>query len=164
MNAGYYEGGILHHPLPSLGWALGDEGSGADIGRVILQDALYRRMPEELRILLFGEDGPDLQVVLDQVYRSPLPARWVASHTVRLAGLLEVPYVRNLMLSRFHALAELLVSFFPPGQREVVSATGSVAYGFREILAECLLDRGMTLMEVEPDPLPGLVRYHHRRA
>jgi hypothetical protein len=72
--------------------------------------------------------------------------------------------VRDLILSRFHAMAELLVNFFPPEQREEVRATGSVAWGFKELLAECLLDRGMTLTVVERDPLPGLVEYHRGRA
>jgi hypothetical protein len=74
--------------------------------------------------------------------------------------LLHEPYVRELLLSRFHAFAELLVSFFPVEQRREVYATGSVAWGFRELLGECLLDRGMTLIALERDPLPGLVRFH----
>jgi hypothetical protein len=61
-------------------------------------------------------------------------------------------------------MAELLVNFFPPEQWEEVRATGSVAWGFKELLAECLLDRGMTLTIVERDPLPGLVEYHRGRA
>ncbi len=34
---------------PRLGYLLGDEGSGADIGRNLLQDAFYGRIPEQLR-------------------------------------------------------------------------------------------------------------------
>jgi N-acetylglucosamine kinase-like BadF-type ATPase len=160
MNAGHYDGLQLYRPMPSLGWILGDEGSGADIGRTLLQDAFYRRMPVDILEQLFGPEGPDLDVVLAEVHRSPFPARALAARTVGLVPLLDEPYVRDLLRSRFHAMAELLVTFFTPEQRSEVSATGSVAWGFREILSECLLDRGMTLTVVERDPLPGLVRFH----
>jgi N-acetylglucosamine kinase-like BadF-type ATPase len=164
MNAGHFDGRQLTQPMPSLGYVLGDEGSGADIGRALLQDAFYRRIPEEVHAALFGPDGPALAEVIDRVYRSPFPSRALASYTALLAPHVEQRYVRDLILSRFHAMAELLVNFFPPEQREEVRATGSVAWGFKELLAECLLDRGMTLTVVERDPLPGLVEYHRGRA
>jgi len=160
MNAGYYDGQRLHCPMPSLGYLLGDEGSGADLGRNLLQDAFYGRIPRPLHEALFGPDGPVLSVVLEQVHRASHPAKELASYTALLAAHLDEPFVRELLQGRFHALAELLTLFFTPDQRRNVFATGSVAYGFREILADILLDRGMTLTAVEPDPLPGLVRWH----
>ncbi len=161
MNAGYFDGVHLHTPMPSLGYLIGDEGSGTDIGRLLLQDAFYGRIPRTLHMALFG-DGPDLPAVLAQVHGAQHPARELAAYTARLAGRIEEPYVRELILGRFHALAELITRFFTAEQRTEVYATGSVAYGFRELLAECLLDRGMTLTSVEPDPLPGLVRHHQK--
>lgn len=160
MNAGAYDGNQLSTPMPSLGWVLGDEASGADIGRCLLQDAFHRRIPEDLHVALFGLHGPPIADVLEQVYRSLFPARAMAAYTVRLAEWIDAPYVRELLRGRFHALADLLTGYFTPDQRRTVHATGSVAYGFRELLAECLLERGMTLTVVEPDPLPGLVHYH----
>ena len=162
MSAGYWDGTNLFRPMPSLGFIIGDEGSGADIGRTILQDAFYKRMPFHLIEALFGEDGPDLSLILESIHRSAFPARALASYTAKLSVHREERYVRELILSRFHAMAELLVLFFSPEQRANVAATGSVSFGFKELLAECLLDRGMTLTSVEPDPLPGLVRFHQQ--
>src|SRR5690606_20564764 len=71
MNAGWYDGAALHQPMPSLGWILGDEGSGADIGRTLLRDAFYKRMPADVSQALFGDAGPDLDEVLREVHRSP---------------------------------------------------------------------------------------------
>lgn len=160
MNVGWYDGKRLFHPMPSLGYVLGDEGSGADIGRTLLQDAFYRRMPEHVRTQLFGPDGPVVESVLDEIYRAPFPAKALAARTASLSELLYEPYVRDLIQSRFHALVETLFPFFPSEQRDRVFATGSVAYGFRELLAGCLADRGMELSVVEKDPLPGLVAWH----
>lgn len=163
MNVGHFDGTRLFCPMPSLGYLLGDEGSGADIGRNLLQDAFHGRIPPSVHGSLFGPDGPVLSTVLEQVHRAPHPARELASYTALLAGHLDEPYVRELLLGRFHALAELIARYFPPDERRTVFATGSVAYGFRDLLSECLLDHGMTLTVVEPDPLPGLARYHQRQ-
>jgi glucosamine kinase len=162
MNVGWYDGARLHQPMPSLGYILGDEGSGADIGRALLQDAFYRRMPDRLRLALYGEDGPDLPVVLNEVYRSAFPSRALAAHTAQLAAWMDEAYVRELVTGRFHALIETMKPFFALEQREAVHATGSVAWGFREWLASCLLEHGMELMAVERDPLEGLVRWHQQ--
>ncbi|HQV74520.1 MAG: hypothetical protein KBA60_03505 [Flavobacteriales bacterium] len=161
MNAGYFDGTQLFTPMPSLGYLIGDEGSGADIGRHLVQDAFYGRVPRELHASLFG-NGPDLGTLLPQVYGATHPARELAKYTGLLAGRHEEGYVRELILGRFSAMAELLTRFFTAEQRGSVFATGSVAYGFRELLAECLLDRGMALTSVVPDPLHGLVVHHQR--
>jgi N-acetylglucosamine kinase-like BadF-type ATPase len=163
MNAGHYDGQRLHTPMPSLGYLLGDEGSGADIGRHLLQDAFYGRIPQHVQEALFGPQGPVLSTVLEQVHGAAHPAKELAAYTARLATQLHEPYVRELLQGRFHELAELLTRFFTPEQLRAVYATGSVAYGFRELLAECLLDRGMSIIAVEPDPLPGLVRHHQQQ-
>jgi len=98
------------------------------------------------------------------MHQAPHLAGELAVYTALLADHLEEPYVRELLQGRFHALAELLTLFFTPDQLRNVFATGSAAYGFRELLAECLLDGGMTLSSVERDPLPGLVRHHQLQA
>ena len=163
MNAGYFDGMELSTPMPSLGYLLGDEGSGADIGRHLLQDAFHHRIPADMHRRLFGESGPVVKEVLARVHGSAHPSRELASYTAWLASHLDDPYVRELIQSRFQVLAELLVRYFAPDQRTRVLATGSVAFGFRSLLATILLDHGMTLSVVEPDPLMGLVRYHRQR-
>jgi len=97
------------------------------------------------------------------VHGASHPARELAAFTALLAPHLEEPYARELIQGRFQALVDLLVRYFMPEQRVQVFATGSVAYGFRTLLAATLQDHGMALTVVEPDPLQGLVRYHRQR-
>ncbi len=159
-NAGWYDGRVLRTPFPSLGYVIGDEGSGADIGRMLLQDAFYRRMPEAARLALFGEKGPQRELVLQEVYRSPFPSRALAAYAGRLAAIADTAYARDLVASRFHAFIEAFKPFHPPEQRARVFATGSIAHAWREVLANCLLDHGMELVRAERDPLNGLIRWH----
>lgn len=161
MNAGHYDGSFLHTPMPSLGFILGDEGSGADIGKHLLRDALYGLVPEDLMATLFP-DGVNLPEVLASIYRSPAAQPYVASFTKALAGRMEDHYVHDLVVSRFFALTRLLARFFGPGERRNVKAIGSVAWGFREALGQALSRKDMELKAVERDPMPGLLEYHLR--
>lgn len=159
MNAGHFDGAYLHTPMPSLGYILGDEGSGADLGKHLLRDALYGLVPPALRTRLFPQ-GPDLPAVLQATYRSAAPQAYVASFTAALSEHLDDTYVHDLIASRFFALARLLPKFFAPQELRQVRATGSVAHAFRTILGEVLAQQGMELTAVASDPLPGLLEFH----
>ncbi len=161
MNVGHYDGEYLHTPMPSLGFILGDEGSGADIGKHLLRDALYGLVPERIRAQLFPQ-GMDLPGVLEGIYRGRAPQAYVASYTAVLADHLDNTYVHDLVVSRFFALARLLGQYFDARERGMARATGSVAWGFRELLATALASKGIGLEEVQRDPINGLLRYHAR--
>lgn len=159
MNAGHFDGAYLHTPMPSLGYILGDEGSGADIGKHLLRDALYGLVPPALHDRLFPQ-GPDLAAVLHATYRSSAPQAYVASFTAALSGHLEDTYVHDLIASRFFALARLLPKHFAPQELRQVRASGSVAHAFQPILRQVLAQQGMDLTVVASDPLPGLLEFH----
>lgn len=162
MNVGYFDGAGLEQPLPSLGFILGDEGSGADIGKHLLADLFHGRIPASVRKRLFPQEPP-LGDVVQHVYREPGVQRYLASFTGRLDLALNEPYVRGLLLGRFGALAALIADAFQADQRRDVRATGSVAHAFEPLLREALAAHGMDLKAVERDPLPGLMRYHRPR-
>ncbi|MBK8613043.1 MAG: hypothetical protein IPN85_06045 [Flavobacteriales bacterium] len=160
MNAGQYDGRDLVRTMPSLGYIIGDEGSGADIGKQVYRDLFQGRMPEDIREALFGAEGPDLQEVIAQVYRGEAPARFLAAQVAGLLPLLEDPYVHGLITTRFRKLSVLLSSFFAGGAGSEVVAVGSVAHGLRDLLGPCLAEHGLTLSASLADPMEGLVRYH----
>jgi N-acetylglucosamine kinase-like BadF-type ATPase len=159
MNAGYYNGRDLRTPMPSLGYVLGDECSGADIGRQLLRDRFYQRMPERVVELLFPE-AIALAEVVKALYREPAPQSWLASFTARLSDHMDEPYVAALIGARAEALAEVVGSFFTPEEYRETRALGSVASGFRPLLEAALAKKGIRLSEVRRDPMAGLLAYH----
>jgi N-acetylglucosamine kinase-like BadF-type ATPase len=159
MNAGYYDGQDLHTPMPSLGYVLGDECSGADIGKQLLRDLLYGRIPEGSRKLLFPQ-AVELPGIVQAVYRHHTPQAWLASFAARLADHPNDPYTATLVGSRATALAELLAHFFREGGGREVRAVGSVALGFSGVLEAALAKEGMRLTAVRKDPMEGLLAFH----
>jgi len=160
MNAGYHDGVRPTTTIPSLGYIIGDEGSGADIGKQLYRDLFQGRIPEEVQQAVFGNDVPDLQQVVAEVYRGAAPARYLAAPVARLAPHIEHPYVHGLITTRFRKLSALLTGWFPVDQRHRVAAVGSVASGFHDLLGPCLAEQGMVLTDVLQEPLEGLIRYH----
>lgn len=159
MNAGHYDGEGFDTLLPSLGYMLGDEGSGADIGKCLLRDALRGVMPPDIRRALFPE-GIALDEVIAGAYRSASPQAWLAAFTARLSDHRQHAYVSALLQARFTVLARLVAGVFTEEARGAVFATGSVAWSFKGILADALAAEGMRLVSAVRDPLPGLVRFH----
>jgi len=160
MSAAHYDGAGLQRSFPSLGALLGDEGSGAAMGRRLVRDAIYGRMPQHVREHLFGPDGPQREEVLHGVYASGTPGRFLAAPVVRLQELRSEPYVEGLFAACFGELAEVLAEFFAATPALALRAVGSVAWGFREPLAEALGKAGLELSGVERAPLRGLALHH----
>lgn len=161
MNAGHYDGRTLHLPMPSLGYLLGDEGSGAHIGRRLLHAALHGRLSQEVVRKLYPE-GLDLAEVLERTYTGGSPAPWLAAHAARLAPYRHLPEVGALLERCFTELAEVLTDHFSSAQLAEVKASGSIAWHFRKELEVALGGRGVRLTEVLQEPLPRLVEHHRQ--
>ncbi len=159
MNAGWYDGKDLSRPMPSLGWILGDEGSGADIGKQLLSDAVHGRIPDHVMRAVFGRGTCSATEVLGFV-KSEKPNSVIAALAGKLSAVRSDPYVTRLINARFTALGALLDQYFSAYFPCSVSATGGIAHGFREELGTCLRPLGLDLQHVMPDPMEGLIAWH----
>ncbi|MBK9194304.1 MAG: hypothetical protein IPO17_04790 [Flavobacteriales bacterium] len=159
MNAGWYDGKDLSTPMPSLGWMLGDEGSGADIGKQLLSDAVHGRIPDRVMLAIFGRGTCSATEAL-QFVKSEKPNSVIAALAGKLSTVRSDPYVTRLLNARFTALGALLDQYFSAHFPCSVSATGGIAHGFREELGTCLRPLGLDLHHVMPDPMEGIIAWH----
>ena len=83
-NSGYYNGKKIVRNSPGLGYVLGDEGSGAYLGKKVLQYFLYKIFDKELLQKFEGKYELDADEILDSVYKKPLPNRYIAAFTLFL--------------------------------------------------------------------------------
>lgn len=159
MNAAWYDGRALHTPMPSLGYILGDEGSGADIGKAALIAALQGEIPEATLQRIFP-GGITMDTVARDLYRGSAPQAWLASFARPLLEAQDQHFATALITERFDRLAALLDRYFEGARRSDVRGSGSIAFFAKDLLQQALRRRGFTLTAVERSPLPGLVRYH----
>ena len=161
MNAGHFDGTVLHTPMPSLGYILGDECSGADLGKHALVAALHDRMPNDLRHRVFP-DGISMEQVAPQLYRGASPQAWLASFARPLLQARDHLFATALIAERCDRLAGLLAHYFGGVGTKEVRATGSIAFAMRAELAAALAKHGFALGAIVPSPMPGLVDYHRQ--
>ncbi len=158
-NSGLYDGVEVVMNTPPLGFILGDEGSGAVMGKLFLGRLFKGLMPKGLIEEYVSATGHDVSAVIQNVYRQPMPNRFLARTTHFIRQHLEVDEVRNLVVDNFRDFFRRnLIQYGRPDLP--VRAIGSIAYFFKEQLVEAASQEGFHMDKVEKSPMMGLVDYH----
>ena len=100
-NSGLYVGGKLVANVSPLGYILGDEGSGAVLGRRLLGDVLKRQLPQDVCLAFEKRYGLSADAIIQRVYREPMANRFLASFAPFLAAHREHPAIRALLADEF---------------------------------------------------------------
>lgn len=158
-NSCFYDGKEIVKNVPALGFILGDEGSGAALGRVFLGDALKGLAPKELIDAFFEKYKVTRTEVLDAVLNNPLATRNLRNYSFFLSEHLDSSYVHDLIAGEFHRFFERNVSQYDY-KNYPVSFVGPIATAYSEILLEVANDFGATIRKILLSSMPGLVAYH----
>ncbi len=158
-NSGLYNGSFIVENTPPLGFILGDEGSGAVIGKRFVADLCKGLLPDELRREFFQATNQDVSDIIRAVYREPLPNRYLAQTTHFIHEHLHLQPVEDLVVGCFREFFRRnLVQYRRPDLP--VRAVGSVAFHFCEQLHRAAAEEGFALSMVAQSPMDGLVIYH----
>ena len=158
-NSCYYDGEKIVDNVSPLGFILGDEGSGAVLGKQLVSDLLKNQLPAGLKEKFLQEFDLTPSVIIERVYRQPFPNRFLASLSPFLLRNIEEPSIRLLVSAGFRAFLTRNVMQYDY-KRYPIYFIGSVAYYYREILEETVLATGMQLGGIMRQPMEGLVKYH----
>ena len=163
-NSGLYLGGRIVRNIPAGGFILGDEGSGAWLGKMLLADYIKGLLPQDVETALREEfPGLDYPAVVCRVYGSrvyggEMPSRYLASFSLFLGRRKDCPYVRSLVTSGFRLFLERNVSRY--GRPDLpLAAVGSVACAYEDILREMAVESGVCQVLTAPGAGDGLERY-----
>ena len=154
-NACLYDGNAITHRLPSLGYALGDEGSGNHLGRLLLKAYFEERMPSDLRYAFSNEYNIEYKSVIDSIYHLPSPNTFLASLAPFANKHRIHPYIKNLLSDSFQQYFEHIVQ--PLGSTHL-RLVGSIAYHFYPELLQAADSMSITI-DTPPlqSPIQGLV-------
>ena len=160
-NSCLYDGNEIAHNVPPLGFILGDEGSGASLGKRLLGDIFKNTVSESLREAFFAA-YPEANIgeVLESVYRKPFPGRFLAQYAQFAAANLRYPEVRDMVDDGFRAFFERNVMQYPDAPHLPILFTGSIAYFFKDRLMSIARSLGLTVGNISREPMPGLIEYH----
>jgi glucosamine kinase len=155
------DAGEIVEQVPTLGFWLGDEGSGSYLGRTFVPKYLRGELPDDLRER-FAKRFPDCtrEVVLERAYRQEYPNRYFAGFSKFLFDHRRHPYVYRFLYDAFALFFQTYVERYPDHTRLPVHFTGSVAFYYADFLRQLANDRGITLGYILETPIAGLALYH----
>lgn len=155
-NSCLYDGERIVMNTPAMGYILGDEGSGATLGKEFL-NALYKgRLYEGAREEFEAETGMTMADVITKVYRQPMPNRWLASLSKYIHRHLKEPTVRNIVVENYRKF--ISHNLRPYGRQDLaLNAVGSIAYYYEEQLRQAAKEEGYAVGRILRSPIDGLV-------
>ena len=156
----FYNGKKIMKMNPGLGYILGDEGSGAYLGKKVVQYYLYHTFDEDLRARFDARFVTNSTEILNAVYKQPLANRYLASFSIFLAENRGHYMVENIIEDGFNDFFYNHICKFSESWSLPIHFTGSIAFGFKDVLAEMCASYQLQLGNVLKDPMAGLIKYH----
>ena len=159
-NSCYYDGKQIVSNVSPLGFILGDEGSGAVLGKLLVGDILKNQMTPELKEKFLKQFSLTPADIIDRVYRKPFPNRFLASLSPFLAQNIDEPCIHALVLGSFKSFLKRNVMQYENFRNSKVHFIGSVAFYYKTILAEAAQEMNIQLGTIIKIPMEGLIKYH----
>ena len=158
-NSCLYDGNGIVKNMPALGYILGDEGSGAVLGKRFIHDLYGGLLSEEIKGTFERETKLNLAEIIKRVYREPLANRFLASLSEFISAHLDDAGVRAVVVRNFEDFLRLHINPYCRADLPV-SFVGSVAWHFQEQLREAAENLNFHIGTILKTPMAGLIRYH----
>lgn len=159
-NSCLYDGREITEHISPLGFILGDEGSGAVLGKLLVGDCLKRQLPEPLIRKFMEQYELTPALLLEWVYKQPFPNRFLASLSRFLLENITEPSIYDLVYASFRSFFLRNVLLYPGAKSYPIHFVGSIAYYYQEVLRKAALSLGLKVGTVVQAPMEGLIRYH----
>ena len=158
-NSCLYDGKEIIKTVAPLGYVLGDEGSGAYLGKNFIADMLKGLAPKTLVDAFYEKYNVTPPMLMDAVYSNPLPNRALARYSEFLAEHLDNAYVYQLVYAAFMRFFTRNIAAYNYKQQPICFV-GSVCMLYRDVLAKAAADFGITIAKAVRNSMPGIIEYH----
>lgn len=159
-NTCVYDGSKITDQLLSLGYILGDEGSGAVLGKKILKASLSAKMPRHLLSVFKKDFHCDPSIILEKVYCQSSPNRFLASCAPFAIKHMDDAWMHGLLKQHLVDFFEEMIIPYKEYKKYSLNLSGSLAWQLRGLLSDCCQEYNIRLGKVIKQPIDGLMRYH----
>ena len=158
-NSCYYNGKEIVDNIPPLGFILGDEGSGATLGKQLVNGCLKRQFSQEICTKFLEQYNLDMAKILEKVYREPMPGRFLASLAPFLLENRKNPEIHNMLVKSFvaffqHNSMAYRKSWLP------IHFVGGIAVAFQDEVKVAAESLGLSIGKIVDSPMKGLIEFH----
>lgn len=162
-NSCVYDGKNIIKTLPSLGYMLGDEGSGTYIGKRLLTLYLKNQLPEHLHHLFFEKYGFTSLDILNRLYQKEKPGAFISQFAQFVYENIKEECMQNIVRISFRNFFDELVLPYPESKTYPINFVGSIAAMFSEILKEVGKEKSLFIQHIVRYPIEALTDYHLKK-
>ncbi len=159
-NTCFYDGEKIVENRTSAGFILGDEGSGAHIGKTFVQAYLNDELPAALAERFYERFKMSKDDIIDSVYRKPMPNRFLASFSKFIYQNLKEQYIIDLVAGCFEQFFDKHICKYQQHKDVKLSCTGSVAFYYSNILRAVAGKKNVNIDTILETPIAGLTLFH----
>ncbi len=159
-NSCLYNGKTIVHNVSPLGYIIGDEGSGAVIGKLLISDILKKQLPHPIIETFFNEYNTSRDEILNHIYKQPFANRYLAQFSKFIYKNIHYPELETIVINSFNSFISRNLLQYNDIKYHKIHFTGSIAYYFKEQLSNTLQNYNLTLGNIYKSPMNGLAKYH----
>jgi N-acetylglucosamine kinase-like BadF-type ATPase len=159
-NSCYYNGKKIIKNSPGIGYILGDEGSGAYLGKKVVQYFSYKTFDEELMLAFNNQYNTNVDEIIMNVYTKPQPNRYLASFAIFLAENRGHYMIENIIEDGLNDFFFTHLSKYRESWLYPIHFTGSIAYGFKDVIRNLCNSYQMEIGSILKQPMDGLIQFH----
>ena len=159
-NSCFYDGKKMQKNSPGIGYILGDEGSGAYLGKKVIQHFLYNTFDEEIMASFEKRFMTSPVEILENVYKQPLANRYLASFAIFLAENRGHYMIENIIEDGLNDFFFTHIYKYKESWTYPINFIGSIAFGFKDVLQDLCKTYELELGRVLKTPMKGLIEYH----
>lgn len=159
-NSCFFDGENLKIKLPSLGFLMGDEGSGSAIGKQLVRRYFMQKLPQDLHLDFQETYNLTIDEALKNMYHTTRPNAFLADFNKFVVERKEHPYFKEMVFEEMKSFFEYQVLPYEESKESEINFIGSIAYYYENILRSVASEFNLNVGHIVQKPIESLVNYH----
>ena len=160
-NTCLFDGKKISKGVPSLGYILGDEGSGMYLGKELIKHYFYQELPKDLHAFFKDTYTVDKEELIQKVYREKEANQYLASFVPFIAKHRKHPFLQQLLKRVFNQFIERHLLKYPEHKTLPIHFIGSISFHFKTELVACLVEKKLQVGQILKQPINALGNYYY---
>lgn len=163
-NSCLYDGKRIIDNVNSLGYLLGDNGSGAVLGLKIIQMYMQNKLSKKISEKFNDEYNLDYRYIMDNVYSKPTPNKFLAKFSPFIYDNLDEPEVLEMVKNEFREFIKYFILNYDNYKKLPIRIIGSIGYHYESIIAEVFQEFDLKIDKIIKTPIEDLANYYTKFA
>lgn len=159
-NSCFFDGENIRRDLPSLGFLIGDEGSGNALGKLLLKNYFMKKFPADLHEEFSKAYNLNIRDVISKMYHNPRANAYLADFSKFILERKSHPYLQHLVFEEIKNFLDYQVLPYDESKNCEINFIGSIAHYYEDILRAAAAEMHLKVGKVVQKPIESLAEYH----